>query len=178
MPTIQCFLTPRDTIEIVLELSRHYQLEGCRESDGSFHPFDVSQDALPEIWEGYGIFFLLPRLQSGNLHDAVRPRDEGWIHVRPGTLETEGGGAVLTLTDFASGNINPGTKVLRWLRSGTAKSLFGLHYGVKAVNVVYGGKSPYSQIGYSRDALQLYHQGTVWKQYIDGNVVFSPNAAP
>jgi hypothetical protein len=178
MPTIQCFLTPSNVNDIVLELSRRYQLEGCRERDESFHVFDISQDTLPEIREGHGIFFLVPRSQTCSLHGALRPRDEGWIHVLPGASETEGGRNILTLTDFAAGNVNPGTKVLRWLHSETAKRLFGLDYGIEAENVVFGGKGIYHLLGYSRDALQLSQPGAIWKQDSEGNVVFSPGAQP
>ena len=42
------------------------------------------------------------------------------------------------------------------------------------VNVAYGGESPYSDIGYTSEALELYRSGTKWKQFVTGNVEFYP----
>jgi hypothetical protein len=87
---------------------------------------------------------------------------------------------VLTMSVFSAED-HPGLGFrpgywLRKLRPDLGKSKV-LRYGVKGVNIVYGGEGAYDRIGYTERAFALHGAGVKWKQFITGNVEFHPLAA-
>jgi hypothetical protein len=105
----------------------------------------------------------------------VRSREWGWVDIRPGHLVDAKPSPILTLSevgaeDFAHEPIRPSRYVRRLkraIREEVVKGLVGR-------SVLTSAASAYRNIVYSMDALALYNSGVVWKQFIDGNVIFEP----
>lgn len=105
----------------------------------------------------------------------VKPREWGWVDVRPGSIKQEGDDKVLLLTEIYGEDIDiepiHPAKSVRWLKRHIKKSLTA---GLKGRNIVTGGESVYRDINYTVCALELYKAGGIWKQFVDGRAIFEP----
>lgn len=107
----------------------------------------------------------------------IKPRDWGWIDVRPGTLfEAQKRRLLLTSEvhgeDFAHEPVHP-ARFVEWLKRNLRKEKV-LTFGVAGRNRVTGGQSIYRDIGYTQEALRLHKQGVEWAQLESGRVTFDP----
>lgn len=100
------------------------------------------------------------------------PRDEGWLEVSVGKQMVIDEKTVLTLSDFASKHVGVGGKFHRWFKNytNTAK----ITQGVYSENEIHQTSRTNLDIYYSEQALNLIREGGRWKQFIDGNIVFTP----
>lgn len=107
----------------------------------------------------------------------ARPRDLGWIDVRPGQFSEASGKASLLLSeihaeDFDVEQVHP-ERYLRWLKRELRQSK-QLSFGVLGKNLVTGGQSFYRDIGYTAGAKRLFTLGATWQQFPNDRVVFLP----
>lgn len=175
MSELQLFVLPEELDSFLGDFAQDKGLLGCYCRNNGF--------ALAEkgfsILEGGRVVSALFLLSPGQWSPNPRPRDLGWLHIRPGELLSQGDARILTLSyvageDRKSLNLRPS----RWtqaLRRRLAKT-FG--FGAEGKNTKFGGSHVYKDIGYSPGALELYEEGVQWKQFPDGNVEFNPASPP
>jgi hypothetical protein len=123
-------------------------------------------------------FFLFPKRASvpaGLSMNDVRPRDWGWITVRPGGVRTVETGSVLLSSeihgersDLETGNPD---KWVQWLKKRIKTEV---HHGVRGRNILTGGESMYKHIWYTQKARELFECGVLWKQFPSDNSEFEP----
>jgi hypothetical protein len=122
--------------------------------------------------------FLVPNtypLESPFTLDNVEPRKHGWVDITVGQLLETPDSSVLTYSEIHADDSHNGqvrsTRYVRWLKRMVRPTVTA---GVIGKNVVYGGEAISHDINYSQSAYELYLEGVVWKQFIDGNVIFEP----
>jgi hypothetical protein len=123
-------------------------------------------------------FYLFPNQgptpDSARIEDP-RPRERGWITVRPGGIRAINEHLVLLCSDIhgdfcelESGNPE---EWIRWLR---ARLRNHVHCGVRGRNTVTGGESDYKSMFYTDRAVAIIAEGGRWKQFPGGNSAFEP----
>ena len=124
--------------------------------------------------------FLFPQHENRtgllDVNDA-RPREWGWVDVRPGGLTAADSGQRLLLTevhaeDSEHESVHP-TRFVKWLKK-DLKSKRVINYGVFGRNMTTGGESLYKDLGFSSEARNLYESGIKWAQLREGPVIFEP----
>jgi hypothetical protein len=139
----------------------------------------VPPEALTLSDVGYQ-FFLFPKRSSipGRLSmNDVRPRDWGWITVRPGGLRRVDSKSVLFPTEIHGEKCDLETgdpeKWVQWLKRRIKPDV---HHGVRGRNIATDGHSDYQNIWYTQKARELFESGVVWKQFPNDNSEFEPLA--
>ena len=182
MSSLQVFCD-RKELEEWIELLRSKWTLACLSFTGSTGrgklQLDSDQVILDE--ETYRVF-LFPidsqeREEVPVEMNSVRPRERGWIDVRPGRVVANDSLRRLLLSeihgeDFEYESVRP-ARFVRWLRR-TLKSKDVLTFGVIGRNPTIGGQERYKDIAYTARALDLHHDGVEWAQFHDGRVVFDP----
>ncbi len=172
------FCTPEEFIGWIRTLCGEKQL-GCISfrNTGAFGWGVNSPNELLLYSDTYRMF-LYPKSdapQKPLTMNDIKARDWGWVDVRPGQLREENAYKILTYSeihgeDFESEPVHP-AKYVRWLK----RHLKGIiNTGVRGKNMKTGGESTYRDIYYTSCAYELYCSGVVWKQFLDGNVIFEP----
>lgn len=180
MATLQCFLIPEELERVLKKLAAAKGLIGCRCIKGQYELINPLQTPSLFNWDDtlMNQLFLLPasqKLPNPLTQDAIHPRYMGWLHITPGELIQYGNQSVLTITTIQSEDkkdlpFKP-SGWIRWLKHQLASSIV---FGVEGVNIKFGGKSKYNDVGYSTKALCILKKGVIWKQYKNNNVVFYP----
>jgi hypothetical protein len=173
MSVLQLFITPEELETVIRQFAADHQLRGCSYDNGRFEPLPT-----PSVQMKDGVvkrLFLVPADQPVPEKSAPRPRELGWIDVMPGRLVQANDSMILTITTLqAEDKDHLSFKPTAWLRALKKRLSSSLSFGVRGVNVVYGGSDNYSTIGYSPKALELYRSGKLWKQDPGDNSVFEP----
>jgi len=107
--------------------------------------------------------------------DDIKPKAWGWITVRLGQFLVKSDEVVLLFSEITSEDhkdapIKP-VQYVRWLRKLMLEEAYA---GVIGRNINNGGQSDYRNLHYSPEALEMLETGTVWKQFVDGAIVFEP----
>jgi hypothetical protein len=133
-----------------------------------------------EVLTPFHTAFLFPRgEESKSLKwSDQRPRDWGWITITAGLLVRDANGpaqlrlSVIAAEDPASESVRP-VKYVQWLKR-SLQAAEKARWGVEGENTVTGGRSSYRDIGYTKAALRLFHEGVEWKDRYSTRVIFRP----
>jgi hypothetical protein len=178
MAIIEYFLLPEELEINLKKLAEVKGLIGYRSRNQEYELFDLVQASSLFLAEEptTNQLFLLPASQElpNILNDEViAPRY--MLCVTPGQLIQNQETNILTMTTIQSDDKKDlpfkASNWITWLKRQLASSTI---LGVEGANIKYGGKSIYKNMGYSQKALQLFHEGVIWKQHETYNSVFYP----
>lgn len=104
----------------------------------------------------------------------VQQRQWGWINVRPGGVRRMGMESVLLFSeihgeksDLRSGDPE---KWVKWLMRRIKPQM---RMGVIGRDLSTGAEATYKK-SYTAKALELFDAGVIWKQFLNGNVIYKP----
>ena len=105
----------------------------------------------------------------------VRPRDAGWIEIRPdgiGMMNDEGPYLFLSEIHGEPTSIWKAEREIQWLRAQLKADLtFGTFVGLRGASESARVERRYA---YSKGAMRLYESGVEWRQRGTRNIAFSP----
>ena len=109
--------------------------------------------------------------------NSVRPRDWGWIDIRPGGVLRSGPKPTLLMSelhgeDFDREVVHP-ARFVSWLRKTLTKQ-GSITFGVRGRNTSTGGEEHYRDLAFTPGALRLRQKGCEWAQFPNGRVIFEP----
>ena len=175
--TLQSFILPLELDKWIKELAAAKNLSVCRKCIGNKYELlkDLSNESI-FIAQNVIKVYLIPPDKNNFVGEElrIRPRDSGWLDINPGQLIGRDM-SILTLTTIQGENkAELAFKPSNWIQWLKKRSSLPISCGVKALNSEFGGQDVYKNICYSQKALEFYYSGGLWKQFIDGNVVFCP----
>lgn len=179
MSALTIFAVEQELIQILHEFAIKRDLMGATEEDGRYKFHDPQEEPFDFIQPvGFLTLYLFPRgqaLSDPPLEGVVAPKNLGWVDVWTGHLVELPDRAVLTMTTIqASNSAWLDFKPANWLRA-LKKSLSpSFTFGVFGGDVVRSGGRAYGDIGYSPEALRLYNEGVIWKQFTNDTSKWSP----
>lgn len=103
------------------------------------------------------------------------PKQLGWIDVHPGGIRKSKSKSILLFSEIHGEKCEQVQHQPDKLVQSLKRKIKGdVQAGVVGKNVVHGGESVYKHICFTEAAKELFEQGVVWKQFVDGNAVFEP----
>lgn len=179
MSVYQLFVTPPEIDSIIQTLSVRHNLAGVLGIHNKFELYDPKanpSDLLSRIEKEPLLpphIFLFPKKEEVILVNDISPRAECWIDISVGSLVSYNGSTVLTISTIQAADMGNKYNPASWLKT-LLKKHSDLTFGVSAENAKYGGSGIFSDVAYSEGALALFDSGVFWRQFIDGNIDFSP----
>lgn len=176
MPSMYVFCDRPQLRDWVVELAQNKGLRIASFGDGDVGDF-VSIDEFSLRDDVYRVFLFPQSENPGSrltLND-VKAREWGWVDVRPGGVRKGNSETVLLYSEIHGekcerDQCNP-DKWVQWLEK---RLKVQVQIGVTGRNIVHGGESKYDNIWFTDRAKELFDDGMVWKQFVDGNVTFEP----